>query len=107
MIHVFEDDDLGIKIPVFVKPGNFPGERKPLFAATVEARALRLGGGVVEANDATVVDTVNGTVFVRFIKGSFTRGSYKLQVRLTIGNQTQTIVSTLIEVFRNVDANAA
>lgn len=106
MIHIYEKDSLNLRVPVYKFPASYENELQDITGASASASAQKLGGGVIAADDVTVLDEVNGLVGVSFAAGALTYGTYKLQVRLTIGLDQQTILSELVEVFRNNDEPA-
>lgn len=94
---IFEADDLILSVEVTFDAN---AEIQSLTGGTVIARAWDQTSPVVVATSATIVDA--NTIKVVFSDGTLSAGSYRLQVRATVANVTQTLVDLRLEVLPSV-----
>ena len=92
-------DDFSLDLTV-----NEDGAAKDITGATVEAVVGR--SGTNEAVTATIADAPNGVVRVAWDEDTFASGTYTLQVRVTIGAETQTVYSEAVAIRRSLTVAA-
>ena len=73
------------------------GSVKDISGATVEASAINPSGTKV-AGTATITSAVDGTISVLYSAGDLTLGNWKLQVKVTIASEVQTVSEDKVTV---------
>lgn len=91
----FAADDFTFRVPI-----SFTDDPVDLSGATVEALAQSIRGGDVITGSVMV----SGTAEIRgaFADGVFDPGTYRVQVRVTLGDITQTVAEWLHTVSRSL-----
>lgn len=88
---IYSADSFRMRVPVLCR-----GVAMPLTAASIEAVAASGSRRVAASIDMT--DAPSGEIGVIFGKGALAVGNWQLQVRVTIGAETQTVLTVRITV---------
>lgn len=92
-------DSFEAEVTVTVDPG---GAAKNLTGATVATLAAGPGGTV--AGTATVTDAANGVIAISFDAGDLSAGIWRVQVRVTLSGEVQTVYDDTVQVRASVVA---
>lgn len=93
---IWENDDLVLAVTV----ADEAGDAIDLTGATVEAIASMYSGTTVEPT-VTVTDAAAGAVTVQFDDGALSSTVWRIQVRVTIADVTQTVLDETVSVKRS------
>ena len=96
-LSTYEADDFSLDITVMEG-----GSAKDIAGATVEALVSR--GSSTIAATASLADAANGIIRVRMDEDTLSFGLWSLQVRVTIGTETQTVYADEISVKKSLSA---
>lgn len=87
VLETFADNDL----PVDITVKDNDGDAQNLTGATVEASAVK--GSTKVMGEVTITDAPGGVVNLVFSEGLLSEGIWTVQLRVTIGDITQTVYS--------------
>jgi hypothetical protein len=99
MILHFEADSVAIEVTV----KDPAGQPINLSAAIVEAVARRKNGATIPVA-SQVLDAAAGTILLRLERNQFRAGEHRLQVRVEIGVDRQTVVDATLQVDASLRA---
>ena len=94
----YEGDELSFEVTV--NENGVSGSPKDLTGATVECNAV-MGGVTIAADTVELAVAASGTINVVFQEDSLTRGRWRIQVRATISNETQTVFDGVHQVLNS------
>jgi hypothetical protein len=89
-VRLWDLDAINIEVPV----AKSDGTAKDITGAIVAAAAKRVTDGATVDLAVTVTDAPNGLCQVRIDAESLDPGAWQLQVRVTLGADTQTVLDT-------------
>ncbi len=97
MILHFEADSVAIEVVV----KDTAGAIVPLTGATVEAVARRKNGASILIA-SQVLDAAAGTILLRLDRDQFRAGEHKIQVRVQIGQDAQTVIDEVLTIKSSI-----
>ena len=98
LLNTYEADSLEIRVSVTADPDDLPLNLAGATVVTVVQRQ----GGVAFLATTTIEDAAGGVLLVEFTPDTFEPARYALQVRVTLGACTQTVLADSIRAFKSL-----